>query len=109
MKEVVIVSGVRTAIGNFGGALKDIPVVNLGSLVIKEAVKRAGLKPMISDEVLGYAPKTLKSAGLIELEKKYQDWDESAKAVHIDESLGFLINHGFIIKHKVIINHVLCF
>jgi len=41
MTEVVIVSGVRTAIGNYGGALKDTPVVKLGSIVIKEALKRA--------------------------------------------------------------------
>ena len=45
MTDVVIVSGVRTAIGNYGGALRDIPVVRLGSIVIKEALKRAGLRP----------------------------------------------------------------
>ena len=45
MSEVVIVSGVRTAIGAFGGSLKDVSVVSLGSLVIKEALKRAGLRP----------------------------------------------------------------
>ncbi|MFA7523431.1 MAG: beta-ketothiolase BktB [Halothiobacillaceae bacterium] len=45
MKPVYIISGVRTAIGDFGGALKDIPPAKLGSLVIAEAVKRAGLSP----------------------------------------------------------------
>ena len=39
MREVVIVSAVRTAIGAFGGALKDVSAVELGALVIKEAVK----------------------------------------------------------------------
>jgi len=39
MKEVVIVSGCRTAIGAFGGSLKDIPVVDLGTLIIKETLK----------------------------------------------------------------------
>ena len=68
MKEVVVVSGARTAIGNFGGSLKDVPVVELGALVIKEAIKKAGLKPVVSDEVAGYAPESLKNAGLIELE-----------------------------------------
>ena len=48
MKDVVIVSGVRTPIGNFGGTLKDVPVVKLGSLVIKESLKRAGLKPAVT-------------------------------------------------------------
>ena len=39
MTEVVIVSGARTAIGTFGGSLIDVPVVELGALVIKEAVR----------------------------------------------------------------------
>ena len=43
MKDVVIVSAVRTAIGTFGGSLKDVPAVDLGALVIKEAVNRAEL------------------------------------------------------------------
>ncbi len=43
MTEVVIVSGVRTAIGKYGGRFKDTPVVKLGSVIIKEALKRAGL------------------------------------------------------------------
>ena len=52
MRDVVIVSAVRTAIGSFGGALKDVPAVDLGSLVIKEAVNRAGIKPELVEEVL---------------------------------------------------------
>jgi acetyl-CoA C-acetyltransferase len=52
MREVVIVSAVRTAIGSFGGGLKDIPAVELGALVIKEAIKRASIKPEIIDEVV---------------------------------------------------------
>ncbi len=51
MKEVVIVSAVRTAIGAFGGALKDIPAPELGSIVIKEAISRAGLDPGQVEEV----------------------------------------------------------
>lgn len=52
MKEVVIVSAVRTALGSFGGSLKDIPAADLGALVIKEAVKRAGIDAKEVDEVL---------------------------------------------------------
>ncbi|MDQ0148819.1 acetyl-CoA C-acetyltransferase [Eubacterium multiforme] len=52
MKEVVIVSAVRTALGSFGGALKNVPAVDLGALVIKEAVKKAGIKPEMVEEVL---------------------------------------------------------
>lgn len=39
MKDVVIVSAVRTAIGAYGKTLKDVPAVELGAVVIKEAVK----------------------------------------------------------------------
>lgn len=52
MKEVVIVSAVRTAIGSFGGALKEVPAVDLGAIVIKEAVSRAGIKPEMVEEVI---------------------------------------------------------
>lgn len=52
MREVVIVSAVRTAIGSFGGSLKDIPAAELGSIVIKEAVNRAGIKPELVEEVV---------------------------------------------------------
>lgn len=52
MKEVVIVSAVRTALGSFGGGLKDVPAVELGAIVIKEAVKRAGIKPEDVQEVI---------------------------------------------------------
>jgi acetyl-CoA C-acetyltransferase len=85
MTEVVIVSGVRTPIGNYGGALQDTPVVKLGSIVIKETLKKTGLRPKQDPEILGYAPEMFKDAGLIELEKKYYDWDDSLKEVKIDE------------------------
>ncbi|MDF2885355.1 MAG: acetyl-CoA acetyltransferase [Clostridiaceae bacterium] len=52
MKEVVIVSAVRTAIGAFGKSLKDVPAVDLGAAVIKEAVKRARIKPEEINEVI---------------------------------------------------------
>ena len=42
-REVVFVSGVRTAIGTFGGSLKDVPPTKLGAAVVREAVKRAGI------------------------------------------------------------------
>jgi acetyl-CoA C-acetyltransferase len=95
MSEAVIVSGVRTAIGNYGGSLQDVPAVKLGSIVIKEALKRAGLKPKRDPEVLSYAPEALKDEGLIELEKKYFDWDDSLQEVKIDEVImGNVIQGG---------------
>jgi acetyl-CoA C-acetyltransferase len=45
MREVVVVSAVRTAIGTFGGSLKDLPPTQLAALVVREAVKRAGVEP----------------------------------------------------------------
>src|SRR5579864_2760814 len=53
-REVVVVSGVRTAIGDFGGALKDIPPTKLGSIAIREAVARAKVDPAtVGHVVLG--------------------------------------------------------
>nr|4N45_A Chain A, Acetyl-CoA acetyltransferase [Clostridium acetobutylicum EA 2018]4N45_B Chain B, Acetyl-CoA acetyltransferase [Clostridium acetobutylicum EA 2018]4N46_A Chain A, Acetyl-coa Acetyltransferase [Clostridium acetobutylicum EA 2018]4N46_B Chain B, Acetyl-coa Acetyltransferase [Clostridium acetobutylicum EA 2018]4XL3_A Chain A, Acetyl-CoA acetyltransferase [Clostridium acetobutylicum EA 2018]4XL3_B Chain B, Acetyl-CoA acetyltransferase [Clostridium acetobutylicum EA 2018]4XL4_A Chain A, len=52
MKEVVIASAVRTAIGSYGKSLKDVPAVDLGATAIKEAVKKAGIKPEDVNEVI---------------------------------------------------------
>lgn len=51
-REVVIVSAVRTAIGRFGGTLRDIPASELGAVAIKASVERAGIDPSSIDEVL---------------------------------------------------------
>ena len=85
MREVVIVSGVRTPIGTFGGSLKDISVVQLGALVIREALKRAGLRPEVDSALMDLGPEALKGEGLTELEKKHGDWDKSLKPVQVDE------------------------
>ncbi|MDD4169618.1 MAG: acetyl-CoA C-acetyltransferase [Desulfotomaculaceae bacterium] len=52
MRDVVIVSAVRTAVGKFGGSLQNTPAVELGALVIKEAVKRAGISGEQVEEVI---------------------------------------------------------
>ena len=85
MKDVVIVSGARTAIAKFGGALKSVPVVDMGALVIKEVLKRAGLRPVMSDLMKEVAPDKLKNQGMIELEKKAHDWKETLAPVSVDE------------------------
>ncbi len=51
MKEVVIVSGCRTAIGAFGGTLKDLNGASIASVTMKEAIKRAGIEAGIIDDV----------------------------------------------------------
>lgn len=52
LKECVIVSAVRTPIASFGGSLKTMSAIDLGALVVKEAVKRAGIQPETVNEVI---------------------------------------------------------
>ena len=52
MKEVVIASAVRTAVGTYGGSFKNVPAVDLGAVVVKEAIKRAGIKEDQVDELI---------------------------------------------------------
>src|SRR5215470_13704131 len=52
MKEIVIISAVRTPVGKFQGSLKSISATQLGALVVKTAVERAGLAPDQIDEVI---------------------------------------------------------
>ncbi len=52
IKDAVIISAARTATGKFLGSLKDFSATDLGSIAIKEAVKRAGIKPEDVDEVI---------------------------------------------------------
>ena len=52
MKDIYVVNCCRTAIGSFGGSLKDVPATQLGATVVKEALNRAGVKPEQVDEVM---------------------------------------------------------
>ena len=52
MKDLYVVNCCRTAIGSFGGSLKDTPAADLGAVVVKEALSRAGVKPEQVDEVM---------------------------------------------------------
>ena len=85
MKEVVIVSGSRTAIGTFGGGLKDVPVTELGAVVMKDVFKRADLRPVSSAVMQDAAPEKLKDQGLTELENKSYDWNDDAQPITVDE------------------------
>ena len=51
-KNVVIVSGVRLPVGSYGGSLKTVSAIDMGAMVVKEAVKRAGIAPEEVDEVI---------------------------------------------------------
>jgi len=85
MKEAVIVSGSRTAIGTFGSGLKDVPVVELGSIVMKDVLKKANLKPVAGVVAMETVPDKLKDQGITDLEKKSYDWDVAAAEIAIDE------------------------
>ncbi|MBS3943745.1 MAG: acetyl-CoA C-acetyltransferase [Dethiobacter sp.] len=52
MREAVIVGAVRTAVGTFGGALKDVSAVDLGSVAIKAVLEKAGVDPDSVDELI---------------------------------------------------------
>jgi len=52
VKKAVIVSACRTPVGNFGGTLKDVSAREIGALVIREAINRAGIKPEMIEEVI---------------------------------------------------------
>lgn len=52
MRDVVIVGAARTPIGSFGGSLKSVPTRTLGAVAVKEAIKRAGIKPEDVEEVV---------------------------------------------------------
>jgi len=85
MQDVVIVSGARTPVGTFGGSLKDVGVVDLGKTVIREAVMRAGLRPVPGERENAYAPDRLRDEPATELELNAARWDNAATPVAIDE------------------------
>jgi acetyl-CoA C-acetyltransferase len=85
MNDVVIVSASRTAVGSFGGALKGTAVVELGALVMRDALKKINLKPVVGDQMKRGIPESLKDQGLIALEKEGADWNDQALPVVIDE------------------------
>jgi acetyl-CoA C-acetyltransferase len=87
MKEVVIVSGARTAVGSFGGSLKGVRTVDLGALVIKEAMKRAGLRPAISDVVKSSRPDIFGEFDMTDINRKYYDYEDTLMPVYLDECI----------------------
>ena len=92
-REVVIVEGVRTPIGNSAARSRDVPVVQLGSRVIGDVLKRQGLDLPPKDNV-EFRPSRMEK-GLTELEKKYYSWDGASKEIEVDEVvLGNVLQAG---------------
>jgi len=95
MEDVVIVSGVRTPVGTFGGSLKTTPVVQLGALVLKETLKKVSLRPVATDALTQFEPDSLKGIGMIDLEKEGYDYNESFQPIQIDEVImGNVVGAG---------------
>ncbi|PKL16810.1 MAG: acetyl-CoA C-acyltransferase [Spirochaetae bacterium HGW-Spirochaetae-5] len=87
MKEVVIVSGARTSIGAFGGTLKDVSAIEMGSLVMREVFRKINLKPVPGKEQNEFTPDKLKGKGQLDLEKKGYNYDANAKEINVDETI----------------------
>jgi len=87
MKEVVIVSGARTSIGAFGGSLKDVSAIEMGSLVMREVFRKINLKPVAGSEQNEFTPDKLKGRGQLDLEKTGYKYDASAKEINVDETI----------------------
>jgi acetyl-CoA C-acetyltransferase len=87
MRDVVIVSGARTAVGSFGGSLKGIGAVDLGALVIREAIRRAGIRPDVSAAVRACRPDVFRDIDKTEIHKKYYDYSDIAAPVYFDECI----------------------
>ena len=85
MRNAVIVSASRTAVGNFGGSLKDIPVVELGATVLQETLRKVELRPEVSELQKQLAPDSLSDKGRIELEQKGYDYNQSWQPIAVDE------------------------
>ncbi len=95
MIDVVVVGGCRTPVGSFGGSLKATPVVALGSLVLKETLRRAGLRPIASGELKAFGPDALRGVDQIELEQNAYDYPDSLQPIEIDEVImGNVVGAG---------------
>ncbi|MEM4689481.1 MAG: acetyl-CoA C-acyltransferase, partial [Archaeoglobaceae archaeon] len=77
----VIIGGVRTPVGRFGGILKDFQAYELGAIAIKGLLKKLGIKPVPTKESVEFYPNKLPK-GRIELEKAF---DYDGIEVAIDE------------------------
>ena len=95
MGDVVIVAGSRTPVGSFDGGLKSVPVVQLGALVLKDTLKKAGLRPEAGTNHTQYEPDALKGLGRLDLEKQGYDYDDSTQPVQVDEVImGNVVGAG---------------
>lgn len=85
MEDVVIVSGVRTPIGAYGGTLRDIPVYKLASLVLNEAVQRSKIHPaQVDDVIMGQSYQNGECANGARMALLDAGWPDSVPGVTLD-------------------------
>ncbi len=95
MENVVIVSGSRTAIGAYGGTLKSTSVMELGAVTMKETLKKAGVRPVTTEECINFGADAIRADGTIELESQYHDYDINLTPVMVDQVImGNVISAG---------------
>ncbi|HQJ07966.1 MAG TPA: acetyl-CoA C-acetyltransferase [Deltaproteobacteria bacterium] len=85
MSDVVVVSAKRTAIGAFGGALKDLSANELGAIAIHDVLLSCGLKPEMPPHSMEDAPDRIKPKEPAPVEKEYLNWPQGNKPITIDE------------------------
>ena len=85
MENVVFISCARTPIGAYGGALRDVPIYRLASLVLQEAAKKAKIDPaMIDDVVMGSAYQNGECANGARMAVLDADWPDTVPGVMLD-------------------------
>lgn len=85
MENVVFISCARTPIGAYGGALRDVPVYRLASLVLQKAVKKAGIDPVIIDDVImGSAYQNGECANGARMAVLDADWPDTIPGIMLD-------------------------
>lgn len=95
MRNAVIISGARTAVGAFGGSLKSTPVVELGATVLRASLKKAGLRPSAGELAGQFEADAIGGQGMIDLERSFYDYDDSLQPVTVDEVImGNVVGAG---------------
>jgi len=85
MRNVVIVSGVRTPIGSYGGSMRNIPVYRLASIVMNEAIKRVNIDPaLVDDVIMGQAYQNGEAANAARMALLDAGWPDEIPGVTID-------------------------
>jgi acetyl-CoA C-acetyltransferase len=85
LKNVVIINGVRTPVGRYMGALKEVAAYDLGALVLNEAVKRAGVDPAQVDEViLGQSYQSGEYVNIARMSLLKAGWPDSIPGITLD-------------------------